>query len=195
MNWTYEKTSPNLGVSGDAFRQVFNGNGIDQAEQLAREAIQNSVDASSGDKPVEVVFRKERFDGADRAAFAETIDLEAIRRRAEALELPADCVLSNDRDPIDVLYVEDRGTTGLSGDPLGPRSKLRKLLMEVGGSEKVGEASSGGSYGFGKAVYAGSSRIATVFAYSRSTDDDGKAMSVLMGCSYHRSYEIDMQGR
>jgi hypothetical protein len=174
MNWTYERTSPNLGVSGDAFRQVFNGNGIDQAEQLAREAIQNSVDASSGDGAVEVVFRKERFRGSARDAFAKTIDLETIRTRADVLKLPSENALSDDRDYIDVLYVEDRGTTGLSGDALGPWSKLRKLLMEVGGSEKVAEASSGGSYGFGKAVYAGSSRIATVFAYSRSTDEAGR---------------------
>lgn len=64
--------------------------------------------------------------------------------------------------------------------------------MEIGGSRKIVDGpNTGGSYGFGKAVYAGSSRIATIFAYSRTTDANGQPMSVLMGCAYHVAHEFD----
>ncbi|SDW74381.1 hypothetical protein SAMN05444276_1029 [Paracoccus sanguinis] len=63
--------------------------------------------------------------------------------------------------------------------------------MEIGGSRKIADgASTGGSYGFGKAVSAGSSRIATIIAYSRTTDGNGSPLSVLMGCAYHVAHEF-----
>ena len=97
-------------------------------------------------------------------------------------------------EPLRVLHVIDSGTTGLAGDPTSPSSKLRKLLMEIGGSQKIVEdKNSGGSYGFGKAVYSASSRVAVVFAYSRTHDANGQPLSVLMGCAYHREHDFDGQ--
>jgi hypothetical protein len=64
--------------------------------------------------------------------------------------------------------------------------------MEIGGSQKIAEGgTSGGSYGFGKAVYSASSRIAVIFAYSRTKDAQGQPLSLLMGCAYHQAHEFD----
>ena len=62
--------------------------------------------------------------------------------------------------------------------------------MDLGGSEKAGDrAGSGGSYGFGKAVYSSNSRIGTIFAFSRTSDARDEPLSVLMGCAYHSGHK------
>ena len=161
---------------------MFNGADIEAAALLAREAIQNSVDAAAEPgREVEVRFEERMLDGDDRRRFKAAAQLEDIGRRADVLQLPETNMFTSADDPLRVLYVVDRGTTGLSGDPAGSGSKLRKLLMEIGGSRKTEEAHTGGSFGFGEAVYGGSSRIATIFAYSRTRDERGQPLSVLMG--------------
>jgi hypothetical protein len=190
--WIYDEIALNGGAGGEVFRAVFNGSGFDAAELLAREAIQNSVDAARPGQKPEVTIATRLLEGAEFEAFWTSAGLDHLAKRVDRLELPAGNVLSEKPLSLRVLYIEDRGTTGLEGDPTLHTSKLRKLLMEIGGSRKVVEGpNSGGSYGFGKAVYAGSSRIATIFAYSRTTDAKGEPLSVLMGCAYHVAHEYD----
>jgi hypothetical protein len=193
--WKYEERSLNGGAGGEAFRIVFNGSGMHPATILAREAIQNSVDAAAtagGEVGVDFILRE--VSGKERRAFEKAAGLNDIACRAAELDLPAGHAFEDRKRPMRLLYVNDRETTGLSGDPTDGASKLRKLLMEIGGSQKSSEgAHSGGSYGFGKAVYAGSSRISTIFIYSRTTDQGGEPLSVLMGCAYHPGHEFDHQ--
>lgn len=190
--WIYDEIALNGGAGGEVFRAVFNGSGFDAAELLAREAIQNSVDAQRPGKKPEVTIATRLLQDAEYETFWEAARLDDLAKRADRLELPIGNVLSEKPTSLRVLYIEDRGTTGLEGDPKLHTSKLRKLLMEIGGSRKIVEGpSTGGSYGFGKAVYAGSSRIATIFAYSRTHDATGQPLSVLMGCAYHVAHEFD----
>lgn len=197
MKWIYQKVDPNGGAGGEAFRIVFNGSGFDAAERVAREAIQNSVDAAAeledGSKAnPRVAFELKVFEGAARNGFRQAARLDDIARREPHLELRRPNAFSHPDEPLRVLYVVDRGTTGLEGDPTASNSKLRRLLMQIGGSRKLrNDESSGGSYGFGKAVYAGSSRIATIFAYSRTMDGEGRSLSVLMGCTYHTGHSFE----
>ena len=194
--WTYQPIDPNGGAGGTVYHQVFNGSGFEAAELLAREAIQNSVDATAQDgNGVKVVFRKKELTGADKEAFWKAAGLGEMASRVDKLNLPDGNVLAAQTSPISVLYAQDSQTTGLRGDPTYPSSNLRKLLMEIGGSPKTdAEEKSGGSYGFGKAVWSASSRIATIFAYSRTTDEEGEPLSVLMGCSYHDAHEFQTEG-
>ena len=70
MNWEYEKTPLNGGAPGDAFKSIFNGSGKNHAETMAREAIQNSVDAALEPmSAVEIDFRFVTLRTADRLAF------------------------------------------------------------------------------------------------------------------------------
>lgn len=192
-NWVYEDEPLNGGAGGEAFRIVFNGAGIDAAVLLAREAVQNSVDAAAEPgREIEVRFEERMLVNDERRRFEAAARLEDIGRRADVLQLPATNVFTAPDEPLRVLHVADRGTTGLEGNPTGSGSKLRKLLMEIGGSRKAKDTShTGGSFGFGKAVYGGSSRIATIFAYSRTRDDRGRPLSVLMGCTYHPAHEFE----
>ena len=108
-------------------------------------------------------------------AFWNAAGLSALAKRVGVLGLHQANALAERPEKLRVLQVVDSGTTGLSGDPTSPSSKMRKLLMEIGGSQKIAEGgASGGSYGFGKAVYSASSRIAVVFVYSRTLDPQGE---------------------
>ncbi len=195
MNWDYEKSPPNGGAPGDAYRSVFNGSGKNAAESLAREAIQNSVDAASEPgEAVRVDFRFRRLRDDQREDFEEAASLEDIRERVHKLGLPEKhALMGGGEEPskLDLLYIDDYKTTGLVGNPQHPQSNLRKLLMDLGGSVKTRDKSgSGGSYGFGKAVYSSNSRIGAIFAFSRTVDPNDKPLSILMGCAYHSEHRF-----
>lgn len=188
--WHYEEAPLNGGAPGDAYKSVFNGSGMKQAAVLAREAIQNSVDAAQDpDEPVRVDFRFRRLEGAERRDFETAAGLDEMLAREPDLGLPASNILRRTDGPLDLLYIDDYGTTGLHGDPTDPSSNLRKLLMDLGGSEKAQDGGgTGGSYGFGKAVYSSNSRIGTIFAFSRTENADGAPLSLLMGCAYQSGH-------
>lgn len=193
MGWVYEETPPNGGAPGDAFKSIFNGAGKGAAETLAREAIQNSVDAAKDPSAsVRVEMRFARLTGEERRSFEAAASIEDMRPRVQKLGLYQSNALTEADGALNLLYIDDYETTGLMGDPKSPASNLRKLLMDLGGSDKAHTADgSGGSYGFGKAVYSSSSRIATIFAYSETTDDRGEPISLLMGCAYHEGHEFE----
>lgn len=193
MIWQYEETPLNGGAPGDAFKSIFNGSGKSHAETLAREAIQNSVDAAAtSGTSVRVDFRFARVEGQDRERFEDAASLSELRAREPGLGLLRGNALVELERPLDLLYIDDYETTGLRGDPTSPSSNLRKLLMDLGGSGKAHqEEASGGSYGFGKAVYSSTSRIGAIFAFSRTLDGEGEPVSLLMGCAYHEGHEFD----
>lgn len=190
MKWEYEETPLNGGAPGNAFQSIFNGSGKKPAETLAREAIQNSVDAATEpNATVQVDFRFSVLEGSARRAFEDAAALSEMSKRASGLGLMHGNALEVTDGPLKLLYIDDYGTTGLKGDPTSPSSNLRKLLMDLGGSDKAQMAeSSGGSYGFGKAVYSASSRLGTIFAYSETKNEDGEAISLLMGCAYQQGH-------
>lgn len=197
-HWYYEKLTAMGGAGGDAYKSVFNGTGTDPASTLAREAVQNSVDAARDPSgSVRVDFRFRRLAGDDRERFLRAAGLDEMATKVDRLGLFAHNCLSSPESDIELLYVEDYETTGLQGDPTNPRGNLRKLLMDLGGSESSrdeavnGLPGSGGSYGFGKAVYSSNSKLGVIFAYSKTTDQDGNALTVLMGCAYQSEHEVD----
>ena len=70
MNWHYEKLPLNGGAPGAAYRSIFIGSGKVRAANLAREAIQNSVDAAKDSEvSVRVDFRFRRLEGSARKEF------------------------------------------------------------------------------------------------------------------------------
>jgi len=191
-NWHYEDEPVNGGAGGEVFKSIFNGSGLDAAGRLAREALQNSVDAARPGETAQVSLQIKVYEEADLDRFWNAAGLSALAKRVGVLGLHQANALAERPEKLRVLQVVDSGTTGLSGDPTSPSSKMRKLLMEIGGSQKIAEGgASGGSYGFGKAVYSASSRIAVVFVYSRTLDPQGEPLSLLMGCSYHQAHEFN----
>lgn len=202
MTWTFHRTDPMGGATGEAFSNVLQGTGMASNAVMAREAIQNSVDAqisSDGDK-VRMRFRHCSLTGDKKRNLIKVLDLQGeFSGRSEEINLQPDNCMRDLDDlsiPLHVLYIEDFGTHGLYGDPFSPDSHFNRLLLSLGDSSKAwSDKASGGSYGYGKAVYSSNSRIHTIVAHSvfePHGESDG-AYARLMGCAYFNSHKHDGQ--
>jgi hypothetical protein len=196
MSWTFEKSGPMGGAAGEAYANTLKSPGMPPAHVLAREAIQNSVDAGNGAK-VAVRFRVETLANTAKKSFVEAAGLADIAERAEALQLGPNSLgtIDKPRTPLHLLYVEDFNADGLSGEPHDSSSNFYRLLLSLGDRSKSRASKhSGGSYGFGKSVYSSSSAIQTIFAYTRFVDDGGEERTRIFGCGYYASHEFKKQG-
>lgn len=194
VEWVFENNPPMGGAAGEAFTNTLASSGMPPAAVLAREAIQNSVDArATGESKVAVDFVSKALSGKDKAAFVKAAGLSTIDSRASQLDLKQpNCLakLKDGKNSLNLLFVNDYNTTGLAGDPSNADSKFFRFLLSLGdGGKEHDEHGTGGSYGFGKSVYSSNSGILTIFAYSRTVDDSGKPLSLLFGCGYFRKHK------
>ncbi|MCA0910073.1 hypothetical protein [Qipengyuania gaetbuli] len=192
--WTFERSGPMGGAAGEAFTNPLAASGMPRAAVLAREAVQNSVDASENGGKVLVRFREHRVVGEEKIEFVKTANLAALASRQSAiLAGQPNCLsaIDDEQSEISLLYVEDHRTTGLEGDFNTPSSKFYRFLLSLGDGGKIREShGSGGSFGFGKSVYSSNSAINTIYAYSKTRDQDGKIRSIIFGCGYFKSHEV-----
>ena len=140
----------------------------DPLPKLAREAIQNSLDAKLPElnRPVQVVFAEIFLKPEVIGANELRRHLEACRDRAKEDKRPPNLqiyeyalgVLKSKR--IRCLKIVDSGTSGLKG------KNWDALVSQEGSVEKVGEAP-GGSYGIGKNAVFNVSDLRTVFYSTR----------------------------
>jgi hypothetical protein len=171
------------------------------ARFLAREFIQNTVDASRdpvftsahGESAVEVVFRFVELRGAEKSAFIDMAGLSELASRREsvsedaAVRSPNTCLATLDDDePVRLLFAEEHGASGMYGpwdDELGT-SKMSIALLSGNVSDKPDDA--GGSFGHGKSVNAMASRVRLNFAYTRFPEDDAEPLVErrLLGVAY-----------
>lgn len=193
MSWVFHESDPMGGAAGEAYANTLKSPGMQPEHVLAREAIQNSVDAGLGAPKVAVRFRQRSLKGKAKAEFVQAAELSAQEVRSDALELSSpNCLetLGSPSKPLELLYVEDYEAEGLSGDPHDKGSNFYRLLLSLGDRSKARtEKGTGGSYGFGKSVYSSSSAIQTIFAYTRFKDEDGVEKTRLFGCGYYKSHE------
>jgi hypothetical protein len=178
------------GATGEAFSNVLLGTELTPEEVLAREVIQNSADAhAADDQKLAVSFRRVTLRGRERTDFFRSLDLTSIADRSAVLELGHENCLTGNQ--LDLLYVEDFGTKGLTGDPHQKDSPFYKLLLTLGDSSKARELdTSGGSYGYGKSVLSGSSNIHTIVVFS-TYRDQGNVGAKLMACGYFNGHEFE----
>ena len=197
-DWHFEKSPEMGGASGEAFANPLLGSGSIES-LVAREALQNSCDAQADpDIKVAVSFRLTRLRGAAKQGFLDAAAfVPYLLERQGLLNLVPGSVLDHARDgdhPLDVFFIEDFNTTGLIGDPHSQKSKFNRLLLFIGDAGKTrGKEGSGGSFGFGKAVYSVASKVRTIFAYTEiDPSEDATAVSArLLGCSYFPAHEFD----
>lgn len=195
MGWFFHESDPMGGAAGEAYANTLASPGMPPAHVLAREAIQNSVDAGTGSK-VAVRFRSDSLTGTRKATFVEAAGLSDIAARAQELKLTgSNCLLALDkpRSAIPLLFVEDHNAVGLAGDPHDKNSNFYRLLLSLGDRSEVrtAQGSRGGSYGFGKSVYSSSSAIRTIFAYTRFKNGDSTETTRVFGCGYFVSHDFN----
>ena len=221
-HWKWEQTDPDRsGSSGDLAKlfknEVVKNPGVfaenaphEAATLMAREVIQNSVDAASDladelgdDAPeFEISFEFDQHDREAKSALVEALDLSAIAARGtnlsdprwrSSLGLDADDLLDHlhDSSPLRTLKITESGTTGMYGAFEGGRSKMFLALISLGLTVKA--AGSGGSYGYGKAGLIRGSAIRMVVAYSafRERADDPSVTRRLLGMTYWGQHDLD----
>ena len=194
MKWLFHSSDPMGGAAGEAFANTLKSPGMLPEHVLAREAIQNSVDAGNGAK-VEVRFRASVVKGAKKTAFVQAADLGRIAERSKELMLSGpNCLATLDKPQkeLSLLYVEDYNAVGLSGDPHDKNSNFYRLLLSLGDRSKsrTAQGNTGGSYGFGKSVYSSSSAIQTIFAYTRFKVANDVEQTRIFGCGYFVSHDF-----
>lgn len=193
MGWVFDDGGPMGYATGEAYANTLKSAGMEPEHVLAREAIQNSVDAGIEGAKVGVKFRAASLINTAKRDFVAAAGLVDIAARASLLDLPPNALssLDNPKQALSLLYVEDYNAVGLSGAPHNRHSNFFKLLLSLGDrSSKKTTKGSGGSYGFGKSVYSSSSAIQTIFAYTRFKSEDGKETTRIFGCGYYASHDI-----
>ncbi len=147
------------------------GSGHDTAARVAREAIQNSVDATLPDTKTEVLIRNMTLSRQEVTAFRKLLGFDAIDSplaRLEKLGLSSPNALTRLRDgvPVQVTIVEDRNTCGLGYDERDKKDRFEELCLSLGQDTTSVSSGKGGSYGLGKAVYEEASDCNMFVVYS-----------------------------
>lgn len=216
MGWTWEETTPwKSGSSGDLSKLFKNepvkNPGVlavnapsDRATLLAREVIQNSWDAAielqrtdDNAPQFEIEFEYRDLAGDARRAALGAMDLPSLGERVRRLDRSdiglrqTDCLDHLDEDPLPVIVISEKGTTGMYGPWENAASKMYLALISLGYTVK--EEGAGGSYGYGKAGLISGSATRTVFAYTcfRERPDDPGVTRRLLGMTYWGQHDLD----
>ena len=186
IGWKFPRTDGGVesGIN-DAGIVTFDGAPL---PSLAREVIQNSVDARDDPaKPVHITFelRKTRMNEIGGGELAQhldecIIDWGADQKASDALR-SARAVLDNDE--VSLLGVLDQNTTGLAGET------WRGLVKVMGASFKRSE-DAGGSFGVGKAAPFTVSPLRTVFYWS-AFEEQGQIVEQFQGKAVLVSHQHD----
>lgn len=191
--WHFEKMARSGSITGSAVMESLIGANLGVEEILAREALQNSCDAT---------LEKQKT----------RIKISQISNNSQILEsIEFDSKLTNhirntfyqhdDRDESEYtnhVIIEDFNTCGLGGDieRITENSHFSRLVYHNATGIKVGNIQNvGGSFGRGKAAYPSASHICTVFYYTVFIDETGTSQSRLIGVSYAREYINDNDER
>ena len=169
--------------------------GLSRGAILAREAIQNALDArDSDDSPVRVEFELNEIPVSelpDSDEFLEIIKACRDSRRDYYKDQEATDFFQNalsrleSGDPVAILRIGDYNTMGVTGGDDEPKGNYYNLFKTLGSSPKGG--GSGGSYGLGKGAYYVNSYVRTVFVSSFYGDRDRVFQGKLVLVTYKRN--------
>ena len=183
---------PRWGQSGgEGIKKQLGRPKLDRLTVLVREAAQNSWDAADPSRGGPVEFT---VDLRDLAPATTSVWQKTFRAGAPHDEhLPLRSTLQ--RTELSVLFVSDRGTTGLGGatraDQLAPGDPhdYASFLLKVG--DPRDKAFGGGTYGYGKAVFFSASSAFTIVVYTRCESEAGEIESRLVGCALGQAFHLD----
>lgn len=192
--WHFEKMSRAGSITGAAIMESLIGANLSVEEILAREALQNSCDATLNHLPTRIRI-KQISENPELLAHIEY--KEKLSKHIEHSFYQHDD-LTIDQYSNHILF-EDFNTCGLGGniDVINEKSHFARLVYHnaTGLTKSSNSKSVGGSFGRGKAAYPSASHICTVFYYTVYVDETDKTQSRLIGVSYSREYSDENQQR
>ncbi|WP_147306705.1 MULTISPECIES: hypothetical protein [unclassified Wenzhouxiangella] len=179
----------------DSGIETFSGSPI---THLAREIIQNSIDAKTKD-PVEVHFKLEKRSISiipDLDQFKKTF--AACSENASDEGKKAQVFFDNaikllNEDKISVLEISDFNTNGVEGPC--ENGKPFYALLKARGQSKKGSVTAAGSFGIGKFAPYAVSNLRTVFVSTVYQNEAGELEQLSQGKSILMSHDLDGQRR
>ena len=194
-SWTFN-LDPDESVEGwvDSSAGTFQGAPI---SSLARELIQNSLDAKNKDSSaVKIKFkahRVKRDNLPDVASLQKTIgqcvESQAFHGGHKFLIKRAEEVI-NQNDML-ILSITEEGTLGMNG-PCEPGKDIFNYMKAKGLSSKPRSEGKRGSHGVGKVAPILCSEINTILASTRYVDDDKSEKTLILGrASLSSHYDSD----
>ena len=191
--WVFEPVSPMGGARATAWRDTLEGADFAQEERIAREAIQNSADATLPNEKTEVVVRTKTLSAAEMADVRDALALDSPDSpigRLHTLGLPADNafrrIAESASGGVRTATIEDWNARGLGYDAADGKDRFAELCLYLGQDSANVDGARGGSYGFGKTVYEQASDCHTFIVYSvfEPSDETGGHYSRLFVCSH-----------
>lgn len=199
----YSFKFPLAGLSGyegpnDSGEEHFTGRAL--SESVARECIQNSLDAAaSDDEPVRVSFELKRVPtdtvpdveglrGAIQAALAEAQGLQGQDR----LETALDAMNGHD---LWVLKISDYGTKGLAGSERRRDQKSPLSILTRGHGASSSQGGRGGSFGIGSSVGPMAAEASTVFYRTMRPTDSHVVVAGVSRLASHYDTQGEMRRR
>ena len=156
--WFFVKQDPNDRIRATARRHALGGTRLSSESRLAREVIQNSVDATLPNKKTDVLIWNKTLSGQEVSTFRNLIgfeDSDSPFTRLDELGLKVGNAFTQMRaesksPSFSVTLVEDRNTCGLCYDESDDKDRFDELCLSYGQDSTAAAAERGGSYGFGK---------------------------------------------
>ncbi len=184
-----EKFRPEGGAAGQGIMRALGRPRLDHVSVLVREAVQNSWDARVQNDSGALVSVNAKLE-----TFSES-EMDTLRSIV-FVSMPKNHPLRHHLTPgMRRLTLEDRGTVGLGG-PVFVERAPKPSDRFVNFCRIFGRASEGplggGTFGYGKAVYFGSSHAATVIIYTRCREGQQSA-DRLIGMSLWKASEVAIE--
>ena len=172
--WFFIKEDPNDRIRATARRHSLGGTKLPSESRLAREVIQNSVDATLPNMKTSVLIWNKVLSGEEVRDFRSLIGFGSTISPFDRLDQLGLSVgnaykqmMSGGSSPsFSVTIIEDRNTCGLSYDESDGKDRFDELCLSYGQDATTATAERGGSYGFGKGVYEAASNANTFIVYS-----------------------------
>ena len=201
--WVFERVNPMGGARATAWRDPLEGSDLPSEARIAREAIQNSVDATLPNKKTDVLVWDRALSAQEIHDFSAILRLDSVDspiRRLASLGLKEGNSFERigpDGGEIRVTIIEDRNTCGLGFDETDGKDRFRELCLFLGQETTTVDPDRGGSYGFGKTVYQASSDCRTFFVYSvfKPKPETRGSHARLFGCSSFNGHTLEQDAQ
>ena len=154
---------------------------------LAREIIQNSIDARISDQPVEVDFelisiKRTNFPNIDELTDKLKKSLETQKNNDNRTQrFLSDAFELCQKDEIEILKISEKNTTGMAGPPDDYDSPFYAYTR---GSGLTGKTDGLGSFGIGKKAPVVNSSLRTIFVSTQFNDKKFGPSNLCQGMSY-----------
>ncbi len=178
--------------ANDALKTNLQG-GLSITSTLARESIQNAIDAgdTNSNLPVEITFtvvsiKPSQIPNIESLRKVLIACGESNKEKKDVADFYKSAVFKIEHDQyIEIMKISDYNTVGLTGGEDDMKGNYFLLMKTEGGTEKM--SGKGGSWGFGKGAYFNASSFSTFFVSSVYEKDQ----YVFLGRSNLSSHILD----